>query len=69
MFVSILKKQQLIFFRYATYSPTSQISGPDDHQMSSFNLSMSTDNIFGDERKHRQISDSLNLSISQVLLH
>jgi hypothetical protein len=42
--------------------------GTDEHQ--SFggpNVSMSTDSVYGDERGSRQISDSLNLSVSQVI--
>ena len=48
-------------------SPTAQFSGTDDQMWNTSNMSMTTDNIYGDERNHRQISDSLNLSISQVI--
>ena len=47
-----------------TLSPTAQLSETDIGATS--NLSMSTDNIYGDERNYQQISDSLNLSISQA---
>ena len=48
-------------------SPIAPLSGADEFKTGTpSNLSMSTDNTYVDERNYRQISDSLNLSMSQA---